>query len=104
MSTLVDQRPGHSPGTFFCAVHDFASIAGAICGTIGEHCAGLFTDIGTVSSSSLCYRRRPLERFHINVEEGFLLVALLRVLLAHADHLSKNLDVEAIALGFRIDL
>jgi hypothetical protein len=30
-------------------------------------------------------------------------VALLLVLLAHADYFAKNLDVEAIALGLRID-
>jgi hypothetical protein len=32
-----------------------------------------------------------------------VLVAFLLVLLAQADYFSKNLDVEAIALGFRID-
>jgi hypothetical protein len=54
-------------------------------------------------SRSFGYRGCPLYRCHVEVKESFVLVALLLVLLAQADYFSKNLDVEAIAFGFRID-
>src|SRR5262249_27017533 len=40
---------------------------------------------------------------HVEVEERFLLVALLLVFLANADHFPQHLDVEAVALGFGKD-
>src|SRR4051812_13634159 len=52
---------------------------------------------------SLGRGRRRLDRLQINLEERFQLVALLLVLLAHPDHLAKNLDVEAVPLGLEID-
>jgi hypothetical protein len=53
--------------------------------------------------SSFRRRGRPLYRLHVNVEERFLLVALLLVLFPQPDYFSKNLHVVAIALGFRVD-
>src|SRR5215813_344538 len=40
---------------------------------------------------------------HVEVEERFLFVPLLLVLLANADHFTEYFDVEAVALGFRED-
>src|SRR5262245_37742341 len=40
---------------------------------------------------------------HVEVEQRFLLVPLLLVLLANPDHLSQHPDVEAVALGFGKD-
>src|SRR5690348_6024654 len=45
-----------------------------------------------------------LDGVHVEIEERFLLVSLLLVLLANADHFPQHLDVEAIALRFRKDL
>ena len=40
----------------------------------------------------------------IGVEHGLFLAPLVLILLANADHRPEGLDVEAIALGFGIDL
>src|SRR3954465_3821482 len=57
---------------------------------------------------SLCRRlgsrRGTLDGLQIDLQEGLELVALLLVLLAHPDHLAKNLDIEAVALGLEIDV
>src|ERR1019366_4605473 len=56
-----------------------------------------------VRSSSFRLRGCPHNGLQVEVQQRFLLVALLLVLLAHSDHLPQNLDVEAVALGFEID-
>jgi hypothetical protein len=53
--------------------------------------------------SGLCNPGRSLYCFQINVEERLPLVAFIRILLTHANHFPKNLDVEAIALRFKKD-
>src|SRR4029453_19316331 len=45
--------------------------------------------------------RRPLDRTHVDVEQGLVLLALVLVLLAQPDDLLQHLDIEAFALGFR---
>src|SRR5580704_7872572 len=52
-------------------------------------------------SGGLGDRLRLLDCVHIEVEERFVLVTLLLVFLADADHFPQHLDVEAVALGFR---
>lgn len=52
---------------------------------------------------SLGHRRGTLDGLQIDLQERLQLVALLLVLLAHPDHLAKNLDVEAVPLGLEID-
>jgi hypothetical protein len=44
-----------------------------------------------------------IDRSQINLEQGLVLLALLLVLLSQPDDLSKDLRIEAIALGFLID-
>jgi hypothetical protein len=46
---------------------------------------------------------RSLYCLQIDVEERLPLVAYIRILLAHANYFSKNLDVEAIAFCFKKD-
>jgi hypothetical protein len=41
---------------------------------------------------------------HVGLEHGLLLAALVGVLLAQADDGAQRLDVEAVALGFGIDV
>src|SRR5215470_4393879 len=53
-------------------------------------------------SRLLCLGNR-LDGFEIGVEQRLLLVALLLVLFAHANHFAQDLDIEAVALGFLID-
>src|SRR5665647_851626 len=44
------------------------------------------------------------QRLHIGFQDGFLFGALIGVLLAQADDGAQRLDVEAVALGLRIDV
>src|SRR6266852_1255119 len=55
-------------------------------------------------SRGFCLRGRPRDGLHVDVQERFLLVALLLVQLAHPDDLAQNLDVEAVPLGLEVDL
>ena len=48
--------------------------------------------------------RGTLDGLQIGLQQRLQLVALLLILLADPDHLAKNLDVEAVALGFQVDL
>jgi hypothetical protein len=50
-------------------------------------------------SSSFCLRSRSFYCLQVDVEKRFVLFALLLALPAHPDHLSKDLNVEAFALG-----
>src|SRR6187200_2316331 len=52
---------------------------------------------------SLGHRGRTLDGLQIDLQQRLQLVALPLVLLAHPDHLAKNLDVEAVPLGLEID-
>src|SRR5262249_54879592 len=54
-------------------------------------------------SSSFCPPSRSFYCLQVDIEEGFLLLALLLVLLPHANHFSKHPNVEAVVLGFKID-
>ena len=40
------------------------------------------------------------DRSQINLEQGLMLFALLLVLLSQSDDLAKDLNIEAVALGF----
>src|SRR3546814_502230 len=51
-----------------------------------------------------CSSADHAERLLVEVEDGFLLLAVARIHLPQADDLAQNLGVEAVALGFRIDL
>jgi hypothetical protein len=44
------------------------------------------------------------DRSQINLEQGLMLFALLLVLLSQSDDLAKDLNIEAVALGFLVDL
>src|ERR1700687_817530 len=44
------------------------------------------------------------QHLHIRLQDGFLLGALVGVLLAHPDAGAQRLDVVAVALGFGIDV
>jgi len=44
------------------------------------------------------------DRSQINLEQGLMLFALLLVLLSQLDDLAKDLNIEAVALGFLVDL
>ena len=50
------------------------------------------------------YRRQHPQRVQIGVQDQLVLLPLLGVLLAQADHGAQRLDVEAVALRFGIDV
>src|SRR6266436_2481531 len=54
-------------------------------------------------SSSFCPPSRSFYCLKVDIEKGFVLLALLLVLLAQANHFSKDPNVEAVVLGFKID-
>src|SRR5258708_10861595 len=54
-------------------------------------------------SSSFCPSSRSFYCLQVDVEKSFVLFALLLVLLTHPNYFSKDLDVEAVVLGFKID-
>src|SRR6266566_7052265 len=54
-------------------------------------------------SSSFCPQSRSFYCLQVDVKKRVVLFALLLVLLAHADHFSKDLNIEAVVLGFKID-
>src|SRR5712672_2986256 len=54
-------------------------------------------------SSSFCPPSRSFYCLQVDIEKGFVLLALLLVLLAQANHFSKDPNVEAVVLGFKID-
>src|SRR5207253_2120140 len=58
---------------------------------------------GASASRRLGDRNRRLQGMEVDVEERFLLIALLLVLLADPDDLAKDLHVEAVAFGFGVD-
>src|SRR5262245_57931846 len=62
-----------------------------------------FPSTPEAQSGRLGDRVGRLDRMHVEVEERFLFVPLLLVLLANADHFTEYFDVEAVALGFRED-
>ena len=53
-------------------------------------------------SSSFYPPSRSFYCLQVDVEKGFVLLALLLVLLAQTNHFSKDPNVEAVVLGFKI--
>src|SRR3546814_12554740 len=59
---------------------------------------------GGGSQAACCRSADHAEGLLVEVEDGFLLLAVARLHLAPADDLAHPLGVDALALGFRVDL
>src|SRR5580700_5376089 len=100
LSAPVPQwSPDHPIGPRDSPMHWCPRRARALCSRLaGSRRTGV-----TFDSSRFRLRGCSHYGLQVEVQERLLLVALLLILFAHADHLAQNFDVEAVALGFEID-
>src|SRR6202166_716244 len=90
--TAASLRSG--PGTSICSVPSPDSLADQ----------RLLPKLVRVGKSPPAGALQHPQRLHVGFQDGFLLGALVFVLLAQANDGTQRLDVEAVALGFRIDV